>query len=87
MALVIGLLLVAYYLADVGLKVWLWGMPPGGWLWPPERVVIAGLFAWGVVWLADCLTRPAGGTWLTAVCFLFFVWAVVLPMGSQVVRE
>ncbi len=87
MTLVIGLLLVAYYLADVSLKVWLWGLPPRGWLWPPERVLIAGLFTWGVVWLADCLTRPACATWLAAVCFLCFVLAVVLPMGSQMIRE
>jgi hypothetical protein len=87
MTLVIGLLSVAYYLADVGLQVWLWGMPPSGLLWPPERVLTASLFAWGVVWLADCLTRPARETWLAALCFLIFVWAIVLPMGSHIIRE
>jgi hypothetical protein len=87
MALVIGLVLVAYYVADVGLEVCLWRSVPGGWVWPPERVLIAGLFTWGVVWLADCLTRPAGGTAAAAVCFLVFVWLIVLPTGSQMIRE
>jgi len=84
--LIIGLLLLAGWFAHSELVLRAVSSGAGGLVWPPERVVGAGLVAWGLLWLADCVRRPAGGTVFAAVLFLFFA-VVCLPSASDILRE
>jgi hypothetical protein len=86
MVLIVGLLLLAGWLAHTQLDLIrnsFWGNPHG-----PPRIIAAGLVAWGIVWLADCITRPKGGTYIAAMWFLLvalFILYTVEQIG--IVRE
>jgi hypothetical protein len=68
--LVAGLLALAGWFVHTELELRVVEMFAGGMVWPPERVVAAGLVVWGLLWLADCLARPDGGTIVAATGFL-----------------
>ena len=79
-----GLLIVGYYATTV-IEVWSANQLPGGWVWPPKRVFEACQFLWGLLWLADCASRPKRGTMAAAIGYLFVM--LLLPTGGGVLRE
>jgi hypothetical protein len=68
--LVIGTLLVVGWYADSVIAVWSARQSPGGWVWPPKRVFAACQILWGLLWLADCASRPNRGTIAAAIGYL-----------------
>jgi hypothetical protein len=83
--LIIGGALVVGYYASTVIEVWSAGQRPCGWIWPPKRVFVACQFLWGLLWLADCASRPRGGTMAAAIGYLFTA-LLMMPEGG-VLRE
>ena len=80
-----GTLIVGYYAMTV-VEVWSSAQRPSGWQWPPKRVFLACHFLWGLLWLADCASRPRRGTMVAAIGYLLLS-LLMLPMGFGVLRE
>jgi hypothetical protein len=80
-----GTLIVGYYAMTV-VEVWSSAQRPSGWQWPPKRVFLACHFLWGLLWLADCASRPRLGTMTAAIGYLLLS-LLMLPMGFGVLRE
>jgi len=81
-----GLLLGGMYASTV-IDVWSAHHQPHGLIWPPKRVYETCLLFWGLLWLADCVARPRGGTMAAAVGYLCFFVLVVLGRGSYTLVE
>ena len=83
--LIIGGLLVVGYYATTVVEVWSAQQRPVGWVWPPKRVFAACQILWGLLWLADCASRPNRGTMAAAIGYLCMT-LLLLPQDG-VVRE
>ncbi len=83
--LIVGgsLILVAY--GESVVTVWLVNQRPHGWVWPPKRVFAACHLLWGLLWLADCASRPRRGTMAAAIGYLSL--GLLLPTGGGVLVE
>jgi hypothetical protein len=82
MFLTVGLLLLAGWLVHTQLDLMLRHALP------PPRILAAGLVAWGILWLADCLARPKGGTFVAGTWFLVLALFIAWTIGSMdTVRE
>lgn len=82
--LIIGGLLVVGSYTDSVISIWSAHHSPGGWVWPPKRVFAACHFLWGLIWVADCASRPNRGTMVAAIGYLCMT--LLLPSGG-VMRE
>lgn len=82
--LVVGLSLVLLYFVAVTSALRLEEVFSGQPAWPRGRTPATGLLACGVAWLADCMTRPGGGTAVAAVCCLLVFLIVAWLAGSGV---
>jgi hypothetical protein len=83
--LVIGGLIVVCCYADSVVAVWLAQQGSGGWVWPPKRVFQACSALWGVLWLADCASRPNRGTMAAAIAYLCMT--LLSSPSGEVLRE
>jgi hypothetical protein len=83
--LIVGGLIVAGRYADTVIAVWSASQGAGGLVWPPKRVFDACRLLWGLLWLADCASRPNRGTMAAAIGYLLMMW--LLPSPSEVLRE
>ncbi|HEV3005447.1 MAG TPA: hypothetical protein VGX78_13360 [Pirellulales bacterium] len=87
MMIVIGLLCLAAYYASAVIEVFRVRQFAGGSVWPPERLFVVFMLAWGLLWIADCLVRPKHETTIAAILFMAFLLSFVLPLGSGMLRE
>jgi hypothetical protein len=85
--ILLAVLFLAFYLASSLIEQSSIEQFAGGWVWPPERVLLSCLLLWGVFWIADCLCRPSCGTIIAAVSFTVFTIIFVAPLGSGFLRE
>jgi hypothetical protein len=67
--------------ADSVLTDWLVHHRPHGLVWPPKRVFETCQFLWGLLWLADCASRPRRGTIVAAIGYLCMV-LLFFPTGG-----
>jgi hypothetical protein len=74
-----GLLIVGGY-ADSVAAVWGAQQGPHGLIWPPRRVFEACYMLWGMLWVADCASRPNGRTMAAAIGYLCL--GILLPTGG-----
>jgi hypothetical protein len=77
--LISGGLLLAGYLAAVAIELWESSQRPHGLIWPGHYIYGVLMTLWGVLWMADCLTRPRRGSIVAAI--LFTVLAVLYPLS------
>ncbi len=63
-----SLLLIVYYVRTM-IDIWN-AERVAGLVWPPERVWFTCQISWGLLWVADCLTRKNYGTLVAAGGFL-----------------
>ncbi len=80
-----GTIIVGYYAMTV-VEVWSSHQRQCGWVWPPKRVFDTCNFLWGLLWLADCASRPRRGTMVAAIGYLLLS-LLMLPSGFGVLRE
>jgi hypothetical protein len=86
--LICGAAFLALYWGQSVIEVWRWEQINSGWVWPPERFFVTCLLIWGLVWIADCLSRPRSTTIVAAVGFSVFTLIFVLPvLGTGILRE
>jgi hypothetical protein len=81
-----GALILGYYAMTV-VEVWSSAQHPSGWQWPPERVFVVCNLLWGLLWLADCASRPRCGTITAAIGYVCLALLILLPLGFGVLRE
>jgi hypothetical protein len=86
LVLVAGFLALGGWFVHTELVLSVVNMSAGGLVWPPERVLAAGLVAWGLLWLADCLGRPGRATIVAAGGFLLLA-VLCLPDAYRILRE
>lgn len=67
-------LLAAYYV-HIEVTMWRINQRPHGLIWPPHWLFVISVLLWGMLWVADCIRRPAGGTIIGAI--VFTGWAAV----------
>ncbi len=79
LVMVAGLLLLGGYYALVEIAIWETSRRPHGLIWPPHRLFVVCLISWGVLWIADCLRRPGGGTIVGAIAFT--TWATLSTLS------
>lgn len=84
--LVAGVLLLAGYYASTVIAMTGARMGSDGIIWPPERVFLCIMWGWGIIWLADCFTRPGYATMVAAVGYLCFM-LLIAPSGLGILRE
>jgi hypothetical protein len=79
-----GLLVVGWYAGSV-VAVWSAYQSPGGLVWPPKRVFAICQCVWGLLWVADCTSRPHRGTIVAAIGYLCMTLLLAAP--GEVLRE
>ncbi len=82
-----GVLLLAGYWVYTAIDVLEASHRAHGLLWPPHYFFVIGMMLWGVLWIADCLTRPRYGSILAAVLFTAWIAVSTLPIAFGVMRE
>ena len=85
--LLIGLSSLFGYYALTAIRLYEIGSYPGGIDWPPERVFFVCMVGWGILWVADCMSRPRPTTLLAAIGFLLCSWFFISPFAWSVLRE
>jgi hypothetical protein len=83
---IVGFVLLAGYYTSTVLEVWRAKIRAGGLVWPGEQVFVSCLWAWGILWVADCTARPHRGTLAAAAGYLFNV-VLITPLGSYMICE
>ena len=81
-----GALIVGYYGMTV-VEVWSSCQRPSVAYGPPKRVFVVCNLLWGLLWLADCASRPRCGTITAAVGYVCLALLILLPLGFGVLRE
>ncbi len=81
-----GALILGYYGMTV-VEVWSSCQRPCGCVWPAKRVFVVCNLLWGLLWLADCASRPRCGTIMAAVGYVCLATLILLPLGFGVLRE
>lgn len=83
--LIIGGLLIFGYYATTVVEVWSARQHAGGWVWPPKRVFESCHLLWGLLWLADCASRPNRSTMAAAIGYILVI-AFSSPISMNVVE-
>jgi hypothetical protein len=84
-AIVGGLFLMAYYASTV-IELHSIEQHSGGLILPPDRIFSTLTIAWGVLWIAECQSRPRKGT-ISAALFFTMVCILLLLSSGGFVRE
>jgi hypothetical protein len=87
MTIILGFPALAVYYALFALEVFRQGQ--GAVVVAPNRLFFVLLFAWGMLWFADCLIRRDRGTILAARLFLLTVFLLAVGFAStdEIFRE
>jgi hypothetical protein len=85
--LIIGGFLIAAYYSTTVIEVWSPSRNLPCWLWPPKRIFLSCQLLWGLLWLADCSSRPGRGTVVAAIGFLVLSLLLVPIIGFGVLRQ
>ncbi|MBI1375725.1 MAG: hypothetical protein GC159_23700 [Phycisphaera sp.] len=78
----VGLLVLLAYGVSTATTQWVLEMRPHGTLWPPERIIIVGVWTWGVIWLGDALATPIRPSWIAAAIFVILIAIVCAPEAT-----
>lgn len=79
----VGLLLLAFFIAGSLLKERRPGIVSPGFEIPAEWIFLGGLLAWGVLWIGDVLCRPRNTTLMAAIGYFVFVLFLLVPFLTK----